>query len=1288
MADKPFSAAEIAAFKAADAAATPTEFSPEEITAFQNYEAQLADQEFAKKGLEQNATAPWWGAAVGSGITASGMGAGKGIDVAKSMFQDKAPIPSVIRTDNPLYQGHDLHQGAITNAEFNAQQRLANELRTTPGINSVVDSLLRDRSAMAPINAEQMRQEIEANKPFGTKVVDKLGKADNALVRGGSRLGGGAGAGYNAVAGVQHAMDPGWRNKIAAAINAAGAGLGGAAAVAPKGGRASALRPLMTAGSAGLGWLANQIADENAKAGGGRIGALADLTKPALKKLSEVLVPHEGKYFGLTQSDNYGIHDGRWGGNRFPEFQNTSPKHAEDRVVWMNDTEPHANAMAKKSTINGTPTVWSTYIGAPDQLKSNKSVFQEILDSHYGRDLNQDQIDLINARIAALSKGNAKKPVFQEPFDIRDRFATQELGGDTFGGRAALADMLGQGKGVGKTKSGIILPNYEEILASNRDPLTVGKPTSSVGSQLFTVDKTPSSFSPEYHPDYNWTVHGENLNTPFEMTPHEFAVPDWYQRQFNKVSKSGKTGVVPHGNSWFNYMKDPQLITEDYLKGLQDAGYAKGGTVDDAKKFQLSTGAIEDLLSGQISPSQFPAAAKHDLTHFPKTDKKSVNDMAKEMAMNYGPMGVGALGAGVIKNVGGQWLPTAQRQIEKQLGNLSKTRLPNQWLPTYTDTNKAVNDWANTTGRKYVLNRLGSSEDEIRKLYDQGITHMDPAEMTRRFQHQRGNENFMPSTVRSRVHGGFPEGNTATTEAGKTWEDVTDSSIYPGEAKDYQHPDMLSPEWIKNLDPNTPMHRTSGFVVDLPNIVGMDKLSAALEKDIQAGKLRPEQLNKVSMEDAVRRAHQQNLDAIKALELPKVRPYDSGYSWQDLTHENPEQLDKILKREGDTMQNCIGGYCSDVLEDGTKLYSLRDPAGNPHVNIEVRQTEKGPQIRQVRGKQNELPTEDYLPYVQDFAINPLGGTPYADILGAGDLGLHDVNKIKQHGVIEGSMGPYYGALDRLFPTEVDTMGGRVLAGQHGVKIPTTEMLRLSTEDLPGRYVTQDQLLEHLNAQEPRPIEQGYSKYYKGTENYAGGGRVGAMEALIENAPKLYQGAKDLILPPAENAARTQIIGTLPTYQKAGNMLRELGGQGKTLDFGAGLGEGAKVLNADTFEPFAKNWTPTFTNASDIPSDAYGQLTNLNVLNVMPREMRDQTVSDIGRVLDRNGLGILTTRGKDVMKAQGRPGPEPTSIITSRDTYQKGFSPQELEDYLKYVLGSKFDINKVNLGPAGAVIRKK
>ena len=330
------------------------------------------------------------------------------------------------------------------------------------------------------------------------------------------------------------------------------------------------------------------------------------------KKFSQVLVPHEGSYLGLTQSDNFGIHGDRFGGTQFPMFQQFSPIHKDNKVVWMNDTEAHANAMAKNSTYNNKPVVWSNYIGSPDQLRSNKSVFQDVMDAHYNRDLSPEQIDLINARIKALSKGNAKKPVFQEPFDIRDKFAVQELGGDTFGGRRTLVNMLGEGEGVNKTKSGIILPNLPDILASHRDPITEGVGTSSIGSRLFKVDPTPSSYSKEYHPDYNWTVHGEDLNQPFDFTPH--SVLDWYDRQFNLVNKKGETGKVPHGNSWFNYMNNPQFIDEKFIRKVEDAGYATGGQVPHMAGGKSVAGALEAVANAykkaSAVPGQYPKAAE------------------------------------------------------------------------------------------------------------------------------------------------------------------------------------------------------------------------------------------------------------------------------------------------------------------------------------------------------------------------------------------------------------------------------------------------------------------------------------------------------------------------------------------------------------------------------------------------------------------------------------------------------------------------------------------------------
>ena len=178
------------------------------------------------------------------------------------------------------------------------------------------------------------------------------------------------------------------------------------------------------------------------------------------------------------------------------------------------------------------------------------------------------------------------------------------------------------------------------------------------------------------------------------------------------------------------------------------------------------------------------------------------------------------------------------------------------------------------------------------------------------------------------------------------------------------------------------------------------------------------------------------------------------------------------------------------------------------------------------------------------------------------------------------------------------------------------------------------------------------------------------------------------LPPAENSAKTQIAGTLPTYKKADTLLTELAGEGKTLDFGAGLGLSKKELGFDTYEPFPKgDFNPDFVSPTDIPDNTYKKVTNLNVLNVVPRSTRDNIVKDIGRILKPDGRAVITTRGRDVLSAKGTSGPEPMSIITSMDTYQKGFTQPELRSYITDTLGEGFEVTNNKLGAAGVTVHK-
>lgn len=184
-----------------------------------------------------------------------------------------------------------------------------------------------------------------------------------------------------------------------------------------------------------------------------------------------------------------------------------------------------------------------------------------------------------------------------------------------------------------------------------------------------------------------------------------------------------------------------------------------------------------------------------------------------------------------------------------------------------------------------------------------------------------------------------------------------------------------------------------------------------------------------------------------------------------------------------------------------------------------------------------------------------------------------------------------------------------------------------------------------------------------------------------------EGEEDL--PPAANAQKTQIAGTLPTYKKGKAHLDTHQPTGKTLDFGAGLGGGAAEMGADSYEPFPRTgFQPTYTKSSEIPSDSYHRVTNFNVLNVVPQKIRNTIVSEIGRVLAPGGIAIITTRGKDVMTAKGKEGPEPMSRITSIGTYQKGFTTKELMGYVQQVLGQGFEVSPLKLGPAGVLVRKQ
>lgn len=189
---------------------------------------------------------------------------------------------------------------------------------------------------------------------------------------------------------------------------------------------------------------------------------------------------------------------------------------------------------------------------------------------------------------------------------------------------------------------------------------------------------------------------------------------------------------------------------------------------------------------------------------------------------------------------------------------------------------------------------------------------------------------------------------------------------------------------------------------------------------------------------------------------------------------------------------------------------------------------------------------------------------------------------------------------------------------------------------------------------------------------------------------------------------TQVSNTTGSYVKAATILNNIGIKGKVLDYGAGLGLGTDAMSTvlgdrvDSFEINPERWkgknNVTYTKSEDI-KNKYNGIVSLNVINVVPKEVRDFIIEDIFDHLEDGGTAVISSRKfkGDIDGAKNfELGPEEKSYIVKRkangkiiDVYQKGFDGNELVDYIKDLLGNNADIVKDNsFGAAGVIITKK
>lgn len=369
----------------------------------------------------------------------------------------------------------------------------------------------------------------------------------------------------------------------------------------------------------------------------------------------------------------------------------------------------------------------------------------------------------------------------------------------------------------------------------------------------------------------------------------------------------------------------------------------------------------------------------------------------------------------------------------------------------------SLNSWIEGPLTKYVKTRMASPEDEVRKLAEQGVLHFEPRGI-------RDRAPIMDNVFARRAMSQMPTEDVARTPLGVQWERYADAAVSPREVSELGAGVWGKNPWLENLGKDDTVytvdyHMLGGPMAQenlgFPHLI--DELSNALNpasglpRHLQ---LTPEAMKNLSVEKAVRRVADINkwrasqmAEANKAIAFDEKtapvfkeyqtvpghgngQPNEKGLHWREIKKggaspqlleryandprikkslgDVPEErvprlaLEDQLKYEGDTMGHCVGGYCEDVASGKSKIYSLRDAKGRPHVTIEVEPGRLSgktsladwaasyerthgagsspaflaehpeiaqafePTVKQIKGKGNKAPKDEYVPFVQDF----------------------------------------------------------------------------------------------------------------------------------------------------------------------------------------------------------------------------------------------------------------------------------------------------------------------------------
>jgi len=367
------------------------------------------------------------------------------------------------------------------------------------------------------------------------------------------------------------------------------------------------------------------------------------------------------------------------------------------------------------------------------------------------------------------------------------------------------------------------------------------------------------------------------------------------------------------------------------------------------------------------------------------------------------PLALPAPGPGLpphaAKPRGGQWWVDKEVPLGDYSGNFSPEHAARAQLPTGVrfssgPTDVALRDWWDKALPRYLKNDFATADDPLRALADRGL--------------------LPPNAVHPQI-----DADTWSRMAGSSFsEDPIEHIMFPrnemggmpGAGDDLRGGALSSMPWLAKQPVTDNIYQMRPRDIEDLNFTHVgDELRNALSPEVHGFPpdlaVRPESLQRMSFPQAVEhvgkigqwREAQMAKQQAEAMNNPAIQTFKEypddprGMRWVELRQPEydptvnaedyylehgryPEEaapgathLQDALRFEGDTMGHCVGGYCDDVVAGRSRIFSLRDSKGQPHVTIETGPPHTG---NNPTGLRYELP-DDVRDTVWDEAMTAL-----------------------------------------------------------------------------------------------------------------------------------------------------------------------------------------------------------------------------------------------------------------------------------------------------------------------------